>query len=482
MGKAGGFLEYPRVAPGHRAVEERTHDYRELVIPLSDDELRQQAARCMGCGVPFCHSLGCPLNNVIPNWTDLVYRNRWQEAYQQLELTNNFPELTGRLCPASCESACALAVNSSAVTINHIERSIAERAFASGWVLPHPPARESGKRVAIIGSGPSGLAAAQQLRRLGHAVVVFEKADKVGGLLRYGIPDFKLEKWVLDRRIDQMKAEGILFETNTCAGDDISAQEIRRTFDSVILSMGAGKPRDLNVPGRSLKGIHFAMEYLTQSNRFVAGLCKPEEMIWAEGKNVLVIGGGDTGSDCVGTAIRQGARKVYLYEILPKPEVWENPSNPQWPDWPKTLRTTSSHEEGCERDWSIATKEFGGKEGSVTQARFTRVAWKEVPGKPQPEMEEVSGSGFYLDVDLVLLATGFVHVEHDSLLTELGVAFDPRGNIGTDNHATSVPGVFAAGDAMSGPSLVVRSIRNGREAARACHGYLSGSDGVRGAA
>jgi glutamate synthase (NADPH/NADH) small chain len=327
----------------------------------------------------------------------------------------------------------------------------------------------------VIGSGPSGLAAAQQLRRLGHTVVVYEKSDKFGGLLRYGIPDFKLEKWVIDRRVDQMRGEGVVFEAGTNVGQDVSTADLRKTFDAIVLAMGAGAPRDLNVPGRTLRGIHFAMDYLMQSNRFVAGLNKPEEMIWAGNKNVLVIGGGDTGSDCVGTAIRQGAKKIYLYEILPKPPVWDQSFNPDWPDWPKTLRTTSSHQEGCERDWSIATKEFDGRDGAVTQGRFVRVEWKEAPGKNELQMAEIPGSGFYLDVDLVLLATGFVHVEHGPLVKDLNVELDGRGNIKTDGtYATTVRGVFATGDAMTGASLVVRSIRNGREAARACHGFLAG--------
>jgi len=473
MGKAGGFLEYPRVGPTYRAVAERTRDYREFINPLSDEELRQQGARCMGCGVPFCHSLGCPLNNVIPNWTELVYRGRWQEAYEQLELTNNFPEITGRVCPAPCEAACTLAVNSSAVTINHIERSIIERAFEQGWVVPRPPDAESGKRVAIIGSGPSGLAAAQQLRRRGHSVVVFEKGDKVGGLLRYGIPDFKLEKRVIDRRCDQMKQEGVLFETHVNVGTDISAHELKTTFDAVILTMGAGAPRELPVPGRELVGVHLAMDYLTQSNKFVAGLNKPEEMIWAGNKTVLVIGGGDTGSDCVGTAIRQGAGKVYQYEILPKPPAWDKSFNPQWPDWPRTLRSSSSHEEGCEREWSIQTRAFTGNDGAVQQGHFVRVDWKEIPGSKQLRMSEIPGTEFSLDVDLVFLAMGFLHVEHLPLLNDLEVDLDERGNIKTDgNYATSAPGIFASGDAMTGASLVVRAIWNGREAAQACDAYL----------
>lgn len=473
MGKPGGFVEFQRVDPQHRPVEERTHDYREIIAPLSDEELRRQAARCMDCGVPYCHSLGCPLNNVIPNWNDMVYRGRWQEAYEQLDQTNNFPEITGRVCPAPCEAACTLAANGSAVTVSHIERSIMEHAFERGWVVPHPPSVETGKRVAVIGSGPSGLAAAQQLRRLGHTVVLFEKSDKAGGILRFGIPDFKLEKTILDRRIDQMAKEGVLFETNVNAGVDISAEELKRKFDLILLTLGSGHPRDLQIPGRELKGIHLALDYLIQSNRYVVGAIKKEDMIWAENKAVLVIGGGDTGADCVGTAIRQGARKVYQVEILPKPREWDKPFNPDWPDWPKVLRSSSSHEEGCERDWSIATKRFEGENGGVTKAQFIRVDWKEEPDTKQFRMTEISGSDYSLDVNMVLLAMGFVHVEHGALVRDLGVAIDERGNIKADGHyATSVPGVYTAGDAMTGASLVAWAIKRGREAAASCHEHL----------
>lgn len=474
MGKAGGFLEYPRVDPTYRPVAERVHDYHEFVSLLSEKETRRQGARCLDCGVPFCQWLGCPLYNIIPNWNDMVYRGQWQDAYQQLELTNSFPEITGRVCPAPCETACTLAVNTSPVSIKQVELFISEKAFENGWVAPRPPAIETNKRVAVIGSGPSGLAAAQMLRLLGHSVSVFEKSDKAGGILRYGIPDFKLEKWVLDRRLEQMREEGVRFETRMNVGVDISAQDLREAFDAIVLAPGAGHPRGLPVPGNELKGIHQAMEYLTQSNMFVAGARKKDEIIWAENKNVLVIGGGDTGNDCVGTAIRQGAKKVYQFEILPKPLAWNKPFNPDWPDWPKILRSSSSHEEGCERDWSVVTKRFTGSGSKVEMGHFTRVGWNKDAKGNDREMFEIPGSDFTVNIDLVFLAMGFLHVEHGKLVQDLGVALDERGNIKTNGkYATSAQGVFVAGDAMTGASLVVRAIWHGREAAGACHGFLS---------
>ncbi len=472
MGRAAGFLEYERIDPPHRSVDERIHDYREFVDMLPEEELKRQGARCMDCGVPYCHSIGCPLGNIIPDWNDLVYHGEWQKAYQRLELTNNFPEITGRICPAPCETACTLAANDSSVSIKCIELAIIERAFSEGWVVPHIPSIETGKRVAVIGSGPAGLAAAQQLRRAGHSVVMYEKSDAIGGILRYGIPDFKLEKGVLDRRLEQMRLEGVRFETGVNVGTDISPADLKKDFEAILLTPGAGQPRDIKVPGRDLQGIHFAMDFLTQSNRFVTGVMKKDEIIWAGEKTVLVIGGGDTGSDCVGTAIRQGAKKVYQFEILPKPAEWEASYNPDWPDWPKFLKTSSSQEEGCERRWSIGTKQFTGNDGKVTSGHFHHVEWKETPGNP-PEIVNVPGSDFTLDVDLVLLAMGFVHVEHTALIKNLGIDVDQRGNIRADgNYATSVQGVFAAGDASTGASLVVRAIWYGREAAKACTTYL----------
>ena len=476
MGKVTGFLEYNRTTGSYLPVKERLKNYREFTVSIPEEELQKQGARCMDCGVPYCHALGCPVYNLIPEWNDYIYKNDWKEALIRLEATNNLPEITGRVCPAPCETACTLSINSAPVTIKQIELAIIEKGFEEGWILPHPPSVETGKRVAVIGSGPAGLAAAQQLRRAGHRVTVFEQHDKCGGLLRYGIPNFKLEKWVIDRRIDQMKAEGVLFETNVLIGEDISARYLRKTFDVILLTMGAGEPRDLQVPGRGLNGIHFAMEFLTQSNRLLAGEIKEHELsISAKDKTVLVIGGGDTGSDCVGTANRQGAREVFQFEIMPQPPEWKEPYNPDWPYWPTILRTSSSHEEGCKRDWNILTKQFTGKGVSVEEGHFTRVKWQQSAGGKGPVMKEIPNSEFTLKIDLVLLAMGFVHVKHSKLLDDLEVAFDNRGNIAYDKqYTTSTPGVFTAGDAGMGASLVVRSIFQGREAAKAIDEYLRG--------
>lgn len=473
MGKPDGFLEYERSLSPKRPVQERLKDYREIPKPLSGEEIQKQGARCMDCGIPFCHAVGCPISNLIPEWNDAVYRGQWHEAFERLSLTNNLPEVTGRVCPAPCEAACTLAINVAPVTIEQLELSIIEKAFAEGWVKPQPPAKETGKKIAVVGSGPAGLAAAQQLRRAGHTVTLFERSSRIGGLLRFGIPDFKLEKWVLDRRIEQMKAEGVRFEVNTEVGVKISAKDLKKNFDVVLLTMGAGTPRDLKVPGRELSGVHFAMDFLTLSNKAVSGEVKPGELISAKGKTVLVIGGGDTGSDCVGTSNRQGAKKVYQFEILPKPREWKESSNPVWPDWPTILRTSTSHEEGCERDWAITTKEFKGKDGKVHEVHCMRVEWTMDQATGQYAMKEVPGSAFVLQADLVLLAMGFVHVEHAKFLTELGVPFDTRGNIQTNGHyATPVPGVFAAGDAVRGASLVVWAIHQGRQAAQAINASL----------
>ncbi|MGA7159479.1 MAG: glutamate synthase subunit beta [Bacteroidota bacterium] len=473
MGKAGGFLQYQRVSPTYRPVADRIHDFREFINLLSEEEVRRQGARCMSCGVPFCHWLGCPLHNDIPNWNDLVYHGQWREAYQQLEWTSTFPEIAARVCPALCEASCTLSVNISPVSIRQIELFIAERAFENGWVIPSPPLLETNKRITVIGSGPAGLAAAQRLRRLGHSVTVFEKADKVGGILRYGIPDFKLEKWVIDRRLLQMRGEGVHFETNVNVGEDISSKELQQSFEAIILTLGSGQPRDLRVPGCELEGVYQAMDYLTQSNMYVAGTKKQDEIIWVAGKNVVVIGGGDTGNDCVGTAIRQGAKTVQQFEILPKPREWDKPFNPDWPDWPKVLRNSSSHEEGCYRDWSVETKEFLGSGPRLEKGNFVRVDWIKDERGNEREMFEIPGSDFSVDVDFVFLAMGFVHVKHGKLIHDLEVALDERGNIKTDGkYATSVRGVFAAGDAMTGASLVARAMRHGREAAGACHEFL----------
>jgi glutamate synthase (NADPH/NADH) small chain len=473
MGKITGFMDFSRVDHADRPVAERLKDYREIGISLPAEELAKQGGRCMDCGVPFCHALGCPVVNLIPEWNDFVFKGKWREAFLRLERTNNLPEITGRICPAPCETSCTLSINVSPVTIKQIELAIIERAFAEGWVVPRLPRVETGKKVAIIGSGPAGLAAAQQLRRFGHSVTVFERSDRIGGILRYGIPDFKLEKRVIDRRLDIMRREGVSFETEVHIGDDLSGRYLKRTFDVIVLTVGAGAPRDLSVPGRGLDGIHFAMEYLTLSNRYVAGLAGEREIISARNKNVAVIGGGDTGSDCVGTANRQGAKKVYQFEIMPKPREWKEPWNPNWPAWPQILRTSSSHEEGCERGWEITTTGFSGKDVRVEQMHCAKVAWAPAAGGKGPSMSVVPGSEFTLDVDLVLLAMGFIHAEHNKLLDDLGVEFDERGNIATKgNYMTSTPGVFAAGDAGMGASLVVRAIFHGRQAAEAINEYL----------
>ena len=469
MGHVTGFLDVPRVASGYLPVAERLKSWREFLVMPSEEELRRQGSRCMDCGIPYCHAMGCPVYNLIPEWNDLVYRGEWREAFVRLEMTINLPEITGRVCPAPCETACTLSVNSAPVTIKQIELAIVERGFAEGWAVQRPPRTLTGRRVAVVGSGPAGLAAAQQLRRAGHEVTLFERSAQVGGLLRYGIPDFKLEKTIIDRRVRQMEAEGVRFERGVSIGEDISARYLRHGFDVVLLTMGAGEPRDLQVPGRAQGGIHFAMDYLTLSNRASAGEIAEREPISARGKNVLVIGGGDTGSDCVGTANRQGARSVHQFEILPRPPEWKETWNPSWPLWPNILRTSSSQEEGCARDWAVATVRFDGAGGRVTRGHFVRVEWK------GQESEEVRGSAFSREVDLVLLAMGFLHVTQGRLLQDLGVAFDNRGNIlcGPD-YATSVPGVFAAGDSVTGASLVVRSIFHGRQAAASIDRFLRG--------
>lgn len=473
MGKPEGFLEYQRNLSVKRSVQERLKDYHEITQPLLSQEIHQQGARCMDCGIPFCHALGCPVYNLIPEWNDAVYRGQWHEAFERLSLTNNLPEVTGRICPAPCEAACTLAINCAPVTIEQIELSIIEKAFAEGWVKPQPPLKETGKKIAVVGSGPAGLASAQQLRRAGHAVTLFEKSSKIGGLLRFGIPDFKLEKWVLDRRIEQMKVEGVRFEVNKEAGVNVSVDELKKSFDAILLTMGAGTPRDLEIPGRDLSGVHYAMEFLTLSNKAVSGEISGDQLISAKGKTVLVIGGGDTGSDCVGTSNRQGAKKVYQFEILPKPREWKEPWNPSWPHWPLILRTSTSHEEGCGRDWGITTQKISGKGGKVHEVHCARVEWELNKTSGQYLMKEVPGSEFVLQADLVLLAMGFVHVEHSKFLTDLGVRFDARGNIQTNgNYMSSVPGIFAAGDTVRGASLVVWAISQGRQAAQAVDAYL----------
>jgi len=474
MGSIRGFLEHPRVDAAYRPVQERIGDYREYVRKIPERDLKIQGARCMDCGIPYCQSSrGCPVLNLIPEWNDYVYHGEWRDALVRLEMTNNFPEITGRVCPAPCETACTLSINSSPVTIKQIELAIVEQGFDKGWIVPRPPVNETGRAVAVIGSGPAGLAAAQQLRRSGHRVTVFEKSNRAGGILRYGIPDFKLEKVVLDRRLEQMKTEGVQFQNDVTIGEDISARYLRKSYDAILLATGAGEPRNLEVAGRELNGIHFAMEYLSQSNKMVARDLHLDEIISARNKRVLVIGGGDTGSDCIGTANRQGAGEVYQFEILPEPPQWDKPWNPSWPDWPNILRTSGSQMEGCKRRWSVMTNEFVGKDGHVVGACFSEAEWKESTGDGRPVPVPVSGSEFSLEVDIVLLAMGFLHVRHDKLPDDLQTDLDARGNVSVnESYETSVKGVFAAGDAHTGASLVVRSIYHGRMAAKAIHDFL----------
>lgn len=472
MAKPTGFLEYDREEPGHRDIAERVTDYFEINIPLSDVALQRQAARCMDCGIPFCHGIGCPVVNRIPEFNDLIYRGRWREACENLHSTNNFPEITGRVCPAPCEASCTLNIDQNPVLIKHIEFQIVERGFLEGWIVPQPPETKTHKRVAVIGSGPAGLACAQQLARKGHDVVVFERDDKIGGLLRYGIPDFKLDKRIIDRRLDQMRAEGVEFEPSVTVGEDISVKYVRSRFDAICLTMGAGQPRDLDVPGRELQNVHYAMDYLSQQNRINAGQKVPyNQRISAEGKIVVVIGGGDTGSDCVGTAVRQGARQVYQLEIMPKPPETRAMDDP-WPDWPRILRTSSSHEEGCVRRWSVLTKKLIGSGEKVFQLQGCEIQW-EPQDDGRMNMVEVPGSEFTMPAELVLLAMGFVHVNHPGIVEQLKLDLDQRGNVVTDeNWMTSEAGIFAAGDTVKGASLVVWGIRHGRDAAEGIHRWL----------
>jgi glutamate synthase (NADPH/NADH) small chain len=467
-----GFIEFRRVEVGHRPVAERIRDWYEVDRPLIARTLREQAARCMDCGIPYCHAAGCPVKNRIPEFNELVYRDRWREAADNLHSTNNFPEITGRVCPAPCETACTLALNDEPVTIKHIEYQIAERAFAEGWVTPMRPLGRTHKRVAVIGSGPAGLAAAQQLNRAGHNVVVLEKDDRLGGLLRYGIPDFKMEKHVIDRRLEQMVAEGVRFEPGVQVGTDLSAADLRQRFDAVVLSMGAGEPRPLGVPGADLGGVQLAMDFLNQQNRRVAGdpiLNGSRPIIHAEDKHVIVVGGGDTGSDCVGTAIRQGARSVTQLEILPKPPEGKNPETP-WPFWPRIMRTSSSQEEGCARRWSALTTHLTGSDGQLSHLHGCEVEWQS--GPKGWEMKRLPGTDFILPADLVLISMGFLHVVHAPLIQDLGLKLDGRGNVSVDRWMASRPGVFAAGDTVRGASLVVHAINHGRLAAAACDEWL----------
>ncbi|MFZ9313695.1 MAG: glutamate synthase subunit beta [Burkholderiaceae bacterium] len=483
MGKATGFLELERIEEGYEPPQARVKHYKEFVIGLAEDQANKQAARCMDCGIPFCNN-GCPVNNIIPDFNDLVYKNQWKAALETLHSTNNFPEFTGRICPAPCEAACTLNFNDDAVGIKSIEHAIIDRGWKEGWVVPQPPAHKTGKKVAVVGSGPAGLAAAQQLARAGHDVTVFEKNDRIGGLLRYGIPDFKMEKTHIDRRVAQMQAEGVTFRTSVLvaslpsdtkvtnwARETISPEQLKKDFDAVLLAGGSEQPRDLPVPGRELQGVHFAMEFLPQQNKVNAGDALPQQ-IRADGKHVIVIGGGDTGSDCVGTSNRHGAKSVTQFELLPMPP--EHEDKPMvWPYWPTKLRTSSSHEEGCTREFAIATKEFLGEKGQLTGLKSVHVEWKD--GK----MQEVPGTEKILPADLVLLAMGFVSPV-GSVIEAFGVDKDNRGNAksateGEKSYFTNVPKVFAAGDMRRGQSLVVWAIREGRQAARSIDTFLMGT-------
>ena len=473
MGKLKAFLEIDRQKPPSRPISERVSDWNEVYLRYKTDDLRDQGARCMDCGIPFCHQ-ECPLGNLIPDWNDLVYRDKWQSAIERLHKTNNFPEWTGRLCPAPCESSCVLAIDRDAVTIKSIELAIIERAFDENWITPMPPATRTQKTVAIIGSGPAGLAAADQLNRVGHNVTVFEKSSRIGGLLRYGIPEFKMEKRFLDRRISLMEAEGVVFRTGVNVGVDISAEQIRHGYDSVLLAGGAGQPRDLKVPGRELAGVHFAMEYLTQQNRRNEGEVIPEEeAITAIDKRVVIIGGGDTGADCLGTVHRQNARSVTQFELLPQPPDMRAPDNP-WPLWPHIFRISPAHEEGGERTLSVSTDSFSGTDGRVSKLHGTKVETIREDGRMS--FKPVPDSGFNMDVDLVLLAMGFVGPVREGLLAELDVKLTERGNVWRDtNWMTSQPSVFAAGDMQRGQSLIVWAIAEGRSAARGIDTHLMGS-------
>jgi glutamate synthase (NADPH/NADH) small chain len=467
MGKASGFMESGREIATRRPVAERVNDWFEIYQDFPEAKLRTQGARCMDCGVPFCHT-GCPVNNLIPDWNDLVYHGRWKEAVRQLHSTNNFPEFTGRICPAPCEAACVLGINEPAVTIKQIEKSIVERGFAEGFIRPEPPKIRSGKKVAVVGSGPAGLAAAQQLNRAGHWVTVYEKADRIGGLLRYGIPEFKMEKRIVDRRLEQMELEGVKFVTHAHVGHSVPVEDLQREFDAILLAGGAEAGRDLTVPGRDLKGIHYAMDYLPQANKRCAGdVLDPAADILATGKRVIIIGGGDTGADCLGTVHRQKAISVHQFEIMPMPPAERSPLTP-WPLWPMQLRVEGAHEEGGIREWGVATSKFtGDANGNVKQLHGIRVG-------PPPTFEPIAGTEFVMDAELILLAMGFTGPVRNGMIEKLGVKLDPRGNVATgDDYMSSVPGVFAAGDMRRGQSLVVWAISEGRKAAAGIDKYVT---------
>jgi len=482
MGKDTGFMEYERELAARRPVTERVNDWFEIYQDFPEPKLRTQGARCMDCGVPFCQT-GCPVNNLIPDWNDLVYRGRWKEAVRQLHATNNFPEFTGRICPAPCEASCVLGITQPPVTIKQIEKNIVERGFAEGWIHPEPPNFRTGRKVAVVGSGPAGLAAAQQLCRAGHTVVVYEKSDRIGGLLVYGIPQFKLEKRIVDRRLEQMCAEGVEFITNAEVGKNVAVEDLRRQFDAIVLAGGAEQPRDLNVPGRELKGIHFAMEFLMQQNRRSLGdSIGSDTEIVATGKRVVIIGGGDTGADCLGTCHRQKPLSVHQFEIMPKPPDDRSPLTP-WPLWPMQLRVEGAHEEGGIRDWSIATTKFTGSNFNSTAGQVQSLHGVRVG--PAPKFEPIPGTEFTIEADIVLIAMGFVGPVRKGMIDQLGVKLDSRGNVATDEHnMSSIPGIFAAGDIRRGQSLVVWAIAEGRKAAAGVDAYLkrtavvSGEPGV----
>jgi glutamate synthase (NADPH) small chain len=464
MGKLGGFLELHRVEPRKRPIPERINDFEEYALPLAGEAIRDQGARCMDCGIPFCHS-GCPLGNLIPDWNDAVYRDRWRDALEIADATNNFPEFTGRICPAPCEAACTLDINDQPITIKQIEQAISDKAFENGWIKPEPPSFRTGRSVAVIGSGPSGMAAAAQLNKAGHQVTLFERGDRIGGLLRYGVPDFKLDKRVVQRRVDLMEAEGIEMRTGVDVGRDITADELREQFNAIVICTGSTIPRDLPVPGRELDGIHFAMDYLEQRNRFVAGDDPPLQPISAAGKHVVIIGGGDTGADCLGNSHRERPASITQFELLPEPPPERPDDITPWPRWPLILRTSGAHEEGGERRYSVMTTHFTGEDGRVTHLHGHEV------GSP-PTFDKIEGSEFTIKADLVLLAMGFLHTQHEGVVEQLGVELDQRGNIVDSDWSTTVPGVFAAGDARRGQSLVVWAIAEGRQAAAACDLYL----------
>ncbi|HEY1326025.1 MAG TPA: glutamate synthase subunit beta [Casimicrobiaceae bacterium] len=476
MGKITGFLELQRIQEVAQPVQQRVRHWREFILALTEDAASKQGARCMDCGIPFCQS-GCPVNNIIPDWNDLVYRHQWKQALDVLHSTNNFPEFTGRVCPAPCEAACTLNINDDPVGIKSIEHFIIDKGYEEGWVVPQLPKHKTGRRVAVVGSGPAGMACAQQLARAGHDVVLFEKADRIGGLLRYGIPDFKMEKHLIDRRMAQMSLEGVTFRPGVDVGVDVDPATLLEEFDAIALTGGAEQPRDLPIPGRDLAGVHFAMEFLPQQNRVVAGDVVADQIV-AGGKHVVVIGGGDTGSDCVGTSNRQGAASVNQFELLPQPPEVENKPL-VWPYWPIKLRTSTSHEEGCDRDWAVATKRFEGRDGTVEKLVAARVQW-EKDGTGATRMVEVPGSEFEMKADLVLLAMGFTGPVHAGLLERLAVARDARSNVKatTDDYRTSVDKVFAAGDMRRGQSLVVWAIREGRQCAHAVDAFLMGSSSL----